>query len=252
MPHHPTSSPLVSIITIVRNDESHVAQAIESGLGQSHPAIEYIVKDGQSTDGTMAAIEPYRARLAVCVSQPDRGIADAWNQALEHATGQYVLLLNSDDQVEPALVADAVRCLAESGADITYGNTMVTNADTGARKRVIGRWRPARLWQGIGFLHPGVVCTRRVYDRIGGFDTTLRYAMDADWLLRAHAAGFRFVAHGRWSTMADSGVSHLQWLAARHEYLAVLARHRASFTTLALGRLWMHLLRLRKSLRPAR
>lgn len=235
----------------MRNDETHIAQALASGLGQSHPAIQYIVKDGLSTDGTLAAIEPFRTRLAVCLSQPDRGIADAWNQALEHATGEYVLLLNSDDQVEPALVAEAVRCLAASGADIAYGNTLVTGNDTGPGKRVIGRWRPARLWQGIGFLHPGVVCTRRTYERIGGFDPTLRYAMDADWLLRAHAAGLRFVSHGRWSTMADSGVSHLQWLAARQEYLAVLARHRASFGTLALGRLWMHLLRLKKTLRPA-
>lgn len=243
--------PLVSIITIVRNDEAHIAQALASGLGQSHPAVQYIVKDGLSTDGTLAAIEPYRARLAVCLSQADRGIADAWNQALAHVSGDYVLLLNSDDQVEPTLVADAVRCLGESGADIAYGNTLLTSDDTGNGKRVIGRWRPSRLWQGIGFLHPGVVCTRRVYDRIGGFDPTLRYAMDADWLLRAHGAGMRFVSHGRWSTMADSGVSHLQWLAARREYLAVLARHRASFTTLALGRLWMHLLRLKKTLRPA-
>lgn len=251
MSHHPSSPPLVSIITIVRNDETHVAQALESGLAQTHPAIEYIVKDGLSTDGTLAAIAPYRTRLAVCLSQADRGISDAWNQALAHATGEYVLLLNSDDQVESGLVADALRCLAESGADIAYGNTLVTDAYAGTSKRVIGRWRPARLWQGIGFLHPGVVCTRRLYDRIGGFDPTLRYAMDADWLLRAHAAGARFVSHGCWTTMADSGVSHLQWLAARREYLAVLARHRHSFTTLALGRLWMHLLRLKKTLRPA-
>lgn len=248
MSHHPPSVPLVSIITIVRNDETHIAQALESGLGQSHAAIQYIVKDGLSTDGTLAAVEPFRARLAVCVSEADRGIADAWNQALAHASGEYVLLLNSDDQVEPDLVSEAVRCLAESGADIAYGNTLVTNADAGTSKRVIGRWRPSRLWQGIGFLHPGVVCTRRVYDRIGGFDPGLRYAMDADWLLRAHGAGMRFVSHGRWSTMADSGVSHLQWLAARKEYLAVLARHRASLATLALGRLWMHLLRLKKAL----
>lgn len=249
MPTHPPTPPLVSIITIVRNDETHIAQALESGLGQSHPAIEYIVKDGRSTDGTMAVVERYRARLAVCLSQPDGGIADAWNQALAHATGDYVLLLNSDDEVEPGLVADAVQRLADTGADLAYGNTLVTNAASGQHKRVIGRWRPSRLWQGIGFLHPGVLCTRRAYDQIGGFDPTLRYAMDADWLLRAHAAGLRFVSHGRWSTMADSGISHLQWLGARQEYLAVLARHRASFGTLALARLWVQLLRLKKSLR---
>lgn len=239
----------MSIITIVRNDESHIGRALESGLHQTHPSIEYIVKDGQSTDGTMAVIEHYRDQLAQCISKPDKGIADAWNQALEHAHGDFVVLLNSDDELDPGLVAAAIDRLSGSHADLAYGNTKVVDDQSGHVKNVVGRWKPARLWQGIGFLHPGVVCTRRVYDQIGGFDPKLRFAMDADWLLRAHGAGFRFVSHGQWSTMANSGVSNTQWLAARREYLEVLARHHASRVTVTLGWFWLQLLRLKKSLR---
>lgn len=248
LPTTPNAPPLVSIITIVLNDSAHIKQALESGLGQTYPAIEYIVKDGGSTDGTLDILESYHHRLAACLVQADQGISDAWNQALEQANGQFVVLLNSDDQLAPGLVESAVNLLSSGEADIVFGNTLVVDPGSGSHKTIIGRWRPSRLWQGIGFLHPGVVCSRDVYRRIGNFDCSLRYAMDADWLIRAHKAGYRFKSHGQYSTMANSGVSNVQWLKARREYLGVLKKHGLSSLSLLLGQIWLLLLRFKKPL----
>ena len=89
--------PKVSIITVTYNCHETIEQTIQNVLKQTYPNLEYIVIDGGSTDGTVEVINKYADRLAFWVSEPDKGIYDAMNQAVAKARGKYVYFLNCGD-----------------------------------------------------------------------------------------------------------------------------------------------------------
>src|SRR4051812_1110497 len=91
--------PVLSVITVVYNNVSHIERTLLSVLDQTYPHIEYIVIDGASTDGTLVIIEKYKDRIAKLISEPDKGIYDAMNKGLAIATGDYVLFMNSGDEI---------------------------------------------------------------------------------------------------------------------------------------------------------
>ncbi len=101
--------PLVSIITVVRNEEKWLEQAILSVLNQSYDNIEYIIIDGVSTDGTLDIIRKYEDRITYWMSEPDSGIFDAMNKAIVLTKGKIVKLLNADDWLEPNSTKIAVK-----------------------------------------------------------------------------------------------------------------------------------------------
>ena len=74
------NKPLISVITVVRNDVSHIEQTMLSVLNQTYPNVEYIVIDGGSTDRTVDIIMKYADKLAYWESEPDGGIYPAMNK----------------------------------------------------------------------------------------------------------------------------------------------------------------------------
>ena len=92
-----TGSPLISIITPVRNGDKYLEQTIQSVLAQTYDNIEYIIVDGASTDGTLDIIRKYESQIAYWVSEPDEGPNDAGNKGVNIASGDYALYLCADD-----------------------------------------------------------------------------------------------------------------------------------------------------------
>ena len=87
----------ISIITATWNCAATVADCLASVAAQSYAHREHVGIDGASTDGTVAVLEAHRDRLAVLVSEPDRGIYDALNKGIARATGEVVGFLHADD-----------------------------------------------------------------------------------------------------------------------------------------------------------
>ena len=116
---------MISVITVVRNDVEHISKTIESVLYQSYPAIEYIVIDGASTDGTNDVIERYSDRLRTWISEPDKGVYDAMNKGIALSMGDFVYFLNSGDTLlSPTTLADMHLEQISDMNTIVYGNVL--------------------------------------------------------------------------------------------------------------------------------
>ena len=89
--------PLLTIITINLNNKSGLQKTIESVINQSFKEFEFVLIDGESTDGSLEIIESYRSYFQVCVSESDRGVYHAMNKGIAYASGEYLLFLNSGD-----------------------------------------------------------------------------------------------------------------------------------------------------------
>jgi glycosyltransferase involved in cell wall biosynthesis len=177
-----------SIVTVVRNGASTVADAIESVAAQRHPNVAHLVIDGASTDGTLAVIDRYRSRLALVVSEPDRGIYDAMNKGLRASTGDVVGFLNADDMyADENVLTDVAACFDDPAVDAVYGDLVYV--DPADPSRIVRYWRSGEYRHGMfraGWMpaHPTFFARRSVYERYGGFDLSYRLQSDFDLTMR--------------------------------------------------------------------
>jgi glycosyltransferase involved in cell wall biosynthesis len=91
--------PKISVIIGVLNMQRFLGAAIDSVLKQNYPLVELIVMDGLSTDGTIDVIKQYEKNITYWISQKDKGHSDACNKAIDIATGDFIFLLNADDEL---------------------------------------------------------------------------------------------------------------------------------------------------------
>jgi glycosyltransferase involved in cell wall biosynthesis len=196
----------VSVVTVVLNGASTLLRAIESVADQDYPLVEHIIVDGGSTDGTLDIVVAAGDRIDRLIEGPDSGIAEAMNKGLAAATGDLILFLHADDRFESshslALAMTKVTDLEHIWAfDILFG--------TGIRQsRSVPRPFNWWTWFKNPLPHQGVLCPRSVFDRIGGFDESLRIDMDYDLWLRAYLAGISLRRVNKvLAVMADSGIS---------------------------------------------
>jgi glycosyltransferase involved in cell wall biosynthesis len=255
--------PSISLVTPTLDQAPFVERTLRSVLDQDYPRLEYVVKDGASRDGTLDVLQRYRARLARCVSAPDRGQAHALNVGFALTTGEVMGYLNSDDLLLPgALHAVAAAFARDPGVDVVYGHRIVIDEDD----REIGRWVLPRHDDGVMAWNDYVpqetlFWRRRVWDVVGrAMDESFRFALDWDLLLRFRAVGARFLrlprflgcfrVHGGQKTtahMQDLGLAEMSRLRERcrgrpvtwdeiHRHVrAYLARHLVVHTLFRLG-----------------
>src|ERR1700729_2290269 len=118
-----------SVVTISFNQRQYVEEALGSVLTQDYPAIEYIVVDPGSTDGSRELIEAFRNQLASVVFEPDRGAAEGLNKGFALATGDIFGFLNSDDVLLPGTMRSVAEAFAQNpDCDIVMGNGFTIDA----------------------------------------------------------------------------------------------------------------------------
>ncbi len=177
--------PKLTVITIVYNNVRDIERTLKSVLNQTYKKIEYIVIDGASTDGTLQVVEQYKDKISKIVSEPDKGIYDAMNKGLALATGDYVLFMNSGDEIYDLHTVEDVFA-SSPGADIYYGETEMYNDNWES----LGRRRheaPEKFdWTsfkyGMSISHQAIYIRRSI---IVPYDLNYKYSSDIDWIIKA-------------------------------------------------------------------
>jgi glycosyltransferase involved in cell wall biosynthesis len=214
----------VSIVTVSYNAVSTIEQTIQSVLNQNYDNIEYVVIDGQSTDGTREIIEKYKDRLDYYVSEPDNGIYDAMNKGVKIATGDIIAFLNADDWYEKDVVSAVSQKFIYSDADIVYGDTNII--DKNGKKSISRKRTVENIWKNIIACHQSIFVKRNLFFKIGMFDLSYEIAADYDWLLRAYIYGARFAEIDTViSNYRIGGFSSLNSLKYTKEYVAIALSH---------------------------
>ena len=185
----------VSLITVVRNAERHLEEALASIHRQTYPHIEHIVVDGESTDGTGAILARHEAAIARLIRGPDAGIYDAMNKGVAAASGQVIGFLNADDVLYPDALQQVVEALGQSDEPgFTGGPVHLLSGDGD----VIGEIRPLpaplrdrRRFLEMPFPHLSVFVHRQIFEALGGFDLRFPLRADYDFILRMLDHGYR-------------------------------------------------------------
>lgn len=178
----------VSVITIVYNNKPCIVDCINSVLSQSYPDIEYIMIDGGSTDGTQFEIEPFVNKLAYYVSEKDNGLYDALNKGIQHATGDIIGLLHSDDlYYDENSIQKVVDAFHKSDADVVYGNGQYVERDDITQvKRIYPSKTFNKIYLKFGWipLHTTIYVKKQIFQQYGFYDTQYRIASDYEISLR--------------------------------------------------------------------
>lgn len=176
----------VTVITVAYNAAATIGDTLRSVAAQGHDNLEHLVIDGASTDGTRAAFEANAGPRSTWFSAPDKGLYDAMNRGIAQASGDVIGFLNADDFFcRTDAVARVAR--AAAGSDAVAGGVAIvaaTNIDRLTRSYGATSFAPWMLRFGHMPPHPGFYARRSVFERIGGFDPTLKIGADFEWLLR--------------------------------------------------------------------
>ncbi|MCU0241093.1 MAG: glycosyltransferase [Vicinamibacteria bacterium] len=231
------ATPLVSIITPVRNGARFIAESIRSLRAQSYPRIEHIVVDGGSTDGTLDILR--QSSDVTFISEPDRGMYDAINKGLRRAQGEIVAYQNADDRYLPGAIAMAVAVMTErEDVDVLYGDFHLI--DEPGERIATRRGRPfsLSLLHRYNYIAPHSAFVRRrvVVEDGHWLDAHLRFTGDWDWFLGMARRGRRFLyvpeAFSEFCRHRASLTSTLPWREKLAEWRRVAARHHASLVLL--------------------
>ena len=237
-----------TIVTITFNAADCLARTLDSVLRQTHPAVEHLIIDGASADGTVAMAEDYKRRsdAAGCghpvaiTSEPDRGLYDAMNKGLARATGDYVCFINAGDALAATdTLALLAGLAAEAGQDgrglpaVLYGDTVITDSE--GRCLRPRRLRPPKRLTWRSFRSGMLVCHQAFYARTDiarrlPYNLAYKYSADVDWCIRVmrEAARLGLPLAGTGATVArymEQGQTTLHHRESLRERFRVMASH---------------------------
>ncbi|HET8829058.1 MAG TPA: glycosyltransferase family 2 protein [Pelobium sp.] len=180
-----TFKPVLSVITVVYNNVNDIERTIKSVINQSYNSIEYLIIDGASTDGTLATIEKYKSKICKIVSEKDNGIYDAMNKGLALATGDYVLFMNSGDEIYESNTVEKIFA-TEAHADIYYGETEMLNANLDSqgvrRHQIPEKLTLSSFKYGMSVSHQAIYIKKAITKP---YNLHYQLSADIDWILSA-------------------------------------------------------------------
>lgn len=241
----------ITVATVTYNAGPLIGRTIRSVEEQTYPYVEHVIIDGNSQDETLELVHHYQERNSVnevrheiaCLSEPDEGLYDAMNKALDMATGRYIIFLNAGDTFHSAdTLALAARAALSTVADeqnakklpaVLYGDTHLVN-DRGEFLRRRRLTPPEQLtWH--SFKNGMLVCHQAFFARTdiarrNPYDRRYRLSADYDWCIRIMREGEKLGLpltnlHSVVADYLSGGLSKRHHRASLWERLRIMAHH---------------------------
>lgn len=213
------STPWLTVVTVVRDDETGLQATMESLREQDLEGVEVLVVDSSADRSAAPVLADGVAR--VMWVEPE-GIYPAMNVGLENAVGDYVHYLNAGDTLHASEVLARLRALVASTAPVwLFGPVEIVGADG---SRVItppwdyDRERAVLFSRGLFPPHQGTVAQRSALSAIGGFDTTYRIAADYAAFLRLSLLADPAQTDVVIATFTEGGASTQHWQDSFREF----------------------------------
>lgn len=180
----------VTIITVVYNDETRIASTLQSINDQDFKDIEYIIIDGASTDSTLQIIHESNVKVDKLISEPDKGIYDAMNKGVQHATGKWIIFLNAGDTFYSENTLNEIFAVKNIDKyDVIYGRHM-WNYDIFKKESTK---RPLKLmYKTMPFCHQASL-TKREWLLEYPFDLRYKLIADYDFFRKVYFKGAKFL-----------------------------------------------------------
>ena len=173
--------PLITVITVVLNNEQYLEESIKSLHQQKYDNYEHIIIDGCSTDKTLEIIKKYDSKIDYWSSKKDQGIYDAFNQGMRLAKGRYIGFLNSDDKYEANTFDILLRYISKyENKDFIFG---------AVKKHwgVLHGYRPYKIYWSWGFYSShstGFFIKTESAKKVGFYNIKYKYSADYDYFFR--------------------------------------------------------------------
>ncbi len=181
--------PLISVIIPVYNGENYLADAIESVLAQTYPAVEIIVVDDGSTDGSAGIIRQFSPPVRYCF-QENRGLGAARNRGVSESRGDYLSFLDADDLWLPDKLSRQMEVFQTNpDLDMVFGRIEQFVSPELNRERGSGLERGREIVPGYSAIT--LLIKRNSFFQAGLFATGWRVGEFIDWYLKAQEAGLK-------------------------------------------------------------
>ena len=182
------NEPCISIVLAVYNAAETLRSCLDSIINQSYRNKEILIIDGNSSDQTREILQEYTEHIAYQVSEPDRGIYDAWNKALKKCRGDYIAFIGADDTYANDEILMQLMKFASKNprADFISGRAVMLNSDGNLRRLKGAEWQWSKFKRAMGVIeHRGALHHRRLFEQYGQFNPHWRIAGDYEFMLRA-------------------------------------------------------------------
>lgn len=216
----------ISIATICFNNLEDLKQTLQSVDQQTQLPSEHVIIDGSTTSAIREYLETTKQpsyRWWHC--ERDRGITDAFNKGVFHATGEVVHLLNAGDYYYDESVVARVQAVFDQDPNVmwTHGQYL---------QQIGGEWvitgepfNPKKLYRGFGKVgHPTMFVKKALYHKHGYFDMSYRHAMDYDLLVRIRHEPFVYIPYPI-TVFTPGGNSNINWEPAFREVMRSYTTH---------------------------
>ena len=174
---------LLSIITVVKNDELNIEKTIKSIISQKNSMVEYIIVDGNSKDNTTNIIKKYKNKIDKIMIKKDKGIYDAMNKGILHSKGKYVGFCNSGDVIKDNSLKIVLNFLKQN-IDVLFA-TVKRNYLGGYI--IKSGFNLKRLLYNFDFATShttGFYIKKSIHKKIGYYDLKFKCSADYDFYLR--------------------------------------------------------------------
>lgn len=170
------SVPLVSIVIPCHDYGRFVGEAIASALAQTHPAIEVVVVDDGSRDGTADVAARYAVRV---IRIEHGGICAAANAGIAAARGEFVMRLDADDALLPTYVEETLRPLLRD-PDLHFAYTEFEKFGAGTGSYDVEDFDPETIAE-RNYVHASALMRRSSFERAGGYRRDMTGARCEEW-----------------------------------------------------------------------